>query len=197
MAKKISEDEYQMIEARRNLQKGIFIPESMKTLHHMKGLEEKIGCYNSYVYAERLLEYVCKNKTALGAHEIELMFYTMVAYTYADINRGELISRLKTYYKKAVWDMPLFIAVVSVENFISGMATTALVAYISALCNKSYTATQYALLSSVMGASRDIFSSTSGVVAEFLGWKLFFIISALMSLPSLLIIWLCVKDKTQ
>lgn len=91
--------------------------------------------------------------------------------------------------------MPLFIVVVSVENFISGMATTALVAYISALCNKSYTATQYALLSSVMGASRDIFSSTSGVVAEFLGWKLFFIISALMSLPSLIIIWFCVKDK--
>ena len=94
-------------------------------------------------------------------------------------------------------NMPLFIAVVSVENFISGMATTALVAYISALCNKSYTATQYALLSSVMGASRDIFSSTSGVVAEFLGWKLFFIISALMSLPSLLIIWFCVKDKNK
>ena len=92
-------------------------------------------------------------------------------------------------------NMPLFIVVVSVENFISGMATTALVAYISALCNKSYTATQYALLSSVMGASRDIFSSTSGVVAEFLGWKLFFIISALMSLPSLIIIWFCVKDK--
>ena len=105
MAKKISEDDYQMIEARRNLQKGIFIPESVKTLHNMKGLEEKIGCYNSYVYAESLLEYVCKNKTALGSPEIERMFYLMVGYTYADIHRGELISRLKTYYKKAVWDM--------------------------------------------------------------------------------------------
>lgn len=105
MAKKISEEDYKMIEARRNLQKGIFIPESVKTLHNMKGLEEKIGCYDSYVYAERLLEYICKNKTAIASHEIELMFYTMIAYTYADINRGELISRLKTYYKTAVWNM--------------------------------------------------------------------------------------------
>ena len=92
-------------------------------------------------------------------------------------------------------NMLLFIIVVIVENFISGLATTALVAYISSLCNKAYTATQYALLSSVMGASRDIFSSTSGIVAQFLGWKLFFMVSAFMSLPSLIIIFLCLKDE--
>ena len=92
-------------------------------------------------------------------------------------------------------NMFLFIIVVTVENFISGMATTALVGYISSLCNKSYTATQYALLSSITGASRDIFSSTSGVVAQFLGWKLFFIVSACMSLPSLIIIYFCLKNK--
>lgn len=90
--------------------------------------------------------------------------------------------------------MPLFIIVVTIENFISGLATTALVAYISSLCNKSYTATQYALLSSVMGASRDIFSSTSGVVAAYLGWKLFFIVSAFMSLPGIFIIIFCLKN---
>ncbi len=92
-------------------------------------------------------------------------------------------------------NMPLFIIVVTVENFISGLATTALVAYISSLCNKSYTATQYALLSSVMGASRDIFSSTSGVVAAYVGWKIFFIISTCMSVPSLIIICFCIKNR--
>ena len=92
-------------------------------------------------------------------------------------------------------NMPLFILVVTAENFISGMATTALVAYVSSLCNKVYTATQYALLSSVMGASRDIFSSTSGIVAQFLGWKLFFVVSAFMSLPSLIIILFCIKEE--
>ena len=93
-------------------------------------------------------------------------------------------------------NMPLFIVVVTLENFISGLATTALVAYVSSLCNKAYTATQYALLSSIMGASRDIFSSTSGVVAQFLGWKMFFVVSALMSLPSLFIICFFIdKDR--
>lgn len=93
-------------------------------------------------------------------------------------------------------NMILFITVVTVENFVSGLATTALVAYISSLCNKYYTATQYALLSSVMGASRDIFSSTSGMVAAFLGWKIFFVVSAFMSIPSIIIALFCIKkDK--
>ena len=92
-------------------------------------------------------------------------------------------------------NLPLFIVVVTVENFISGLATTALVAYISSLCNKLYTATQYALLSSVMSISRDVFSATSGIVAQFLGWKLFFVFSAMMSLPSILIIIMVLKKS--
>lgn len=90
-------------------------------------------------------------------------------------------------------NMPLFIMVITIENFISGLATTALVAYISSLCNKLYTATQYALLSSVMSISRDVFSATSGVVASVLGWKLFFVFSAILSLPSILIIYFVLK----
>lgn len=94
-------------------------------------------------------------------------------------------------------NMPMFITVVTVENFVSGLATTALVAYISSLCNKAYTATQYALLSSIVGISRDIFSASSGIVATTVGWKLFFIISALMSVPSLFIISLLIKDDNK
>ena len=93
-------------------------------------------------------------------------------------------------------NLPLFITVVTIENFISGLATTALVAYISSLCNKLYTATQYALLSSIMSISRDVFSATSGIAASFMGWKLFFIFSAMMSLPSIFIIYFVLqKDK--
>lgn len=88
----------------------------------------------------------------------------------------------------------LFIFIVALENFSSGLATTALVAYISSLCNKMYTATQYALLSSVMSVSRDIFASTSGIVAENVDWGVFFIISGLMSVPSIFIVWFCLKD---
>ena len=100
-------------------------------------------------------------------------------------------------------NMPLFMIVVALEYLSSGLATTAFVAYISSLCNKLYTATQYALLSSVMSLSRDIFSATSGVVYQYAenifpnsGWIIFFIISGLMSLPSIFIILFCIKkDK--
>ena len=92
-------------------------------------------------------------------------------------------------------NIPLFIIIVTVENFCSGLATTALVAYISSLCNKLYTATQYAILSSIMSISRDVFSSTSGFVAEHVSWEMFFVISALMSLPSILIILLCMRQE--
>lgn len=90
-------------------------------------------------------------------------------------------------------NMPLFIIVITVESFCSGLATTALVAYISSLCNKNYTATQYALLSSVVSISRDIFSSSSGIVALYLGWEFFFIFSACLSLPALVIIIYCLR----
>ena len=99
-------------------------------------------------------------------------------------------------------NMPLFMVVVALEYLSSGLATTAFVAYISSLCNKLYTATQYALLSSVMSLSRDLFSATSGVLYQHAenafpgcGWIIFFIISGLMSLPSIFIILLCLKNE--
>lgn len=93
-------------------------------------------------------------------------------------------------------NMSLFITIITLENFSSGLATTALVAYISSLCNKLYTATQYALLSSVISLSRDIFASTSGILAQYVSWKMFFVFSGFLSLPSLIIVWFCIKkDK--
>lgn len=108
-----------------------------------------------------------------------------------------MLFSLQAYYGH---NMPLFMVVVALEYLSSGLATTAFVAYISSLCNKLYTATQYALLSSVMSLSRDIFSATSGVVYQYAentvpgcGWIIFFIISGLMSLPSVFIILFCIK----
>ena len=72
---------------------------------------------------------------------------------------------------------------ISLENLSSGMATTAIIAFMSVLCNRGYTATQYALLSSLTGVARDLFASTSGYVLELTSWPIFFGISALMTLP--------------
>ena len=79
-----------------------------------------------------------------------------------------------------------------------GMASTALVAYLSSLCNVAYTATQYALLSSLMSLARDVFAATSGFLADRVSWDVFFFITALMVIPGLvLLIYLMRKYPRQ
>lgn len=75
------------------------------------------------------------------------------------------------------------------DNMAAGMATTAFVAYMSSLCNTAYTATQYALLSSLTALPRDLLSSGSGWLVHFMGWPVFFIFTAFLSLPSLVILY--------
>lgn len=82
-----------------------------------------------------------------------------------------------------------------VENISGGMGTSAFVAYLSSLCNRKYTATQYALLSSFMGMARDIFAATSGMVAKAVSWFGFFSITAAMSIPGILILLYLMKKK--
>lgn len=86
-------------------------------------------------------------------------------------------------------------ATICADNLAGGMATTAFVAYLSSLCNTAYTATQYALLSSLMSLTRDIVSSTSGCVAKIIGWPYFFALSGILVLPSLLLLAYMIKKK--
>jgi PAT family beta-lactamase induction signal transducer AmpG len=74
---------------------------------------------------------------------------------------------------------------ISVENMASGISSAALVAYISTLCNKSFTATQYALFSALAVTASTVLSSPAGYVAEYTGWITFFVISSILSLPSI------------
>ena len=80
---------------------------------------------------------------------------------------------------------------ISLENFSGGMGTAAFVAFISRLCNRHFTATQYALLSSVSAIGRTWLSTPAGVAAQSLGWEGFFFFASLLALPSLaLLLWL-------
>jgi PAT family beta-lactamase induction signal transducer AmpG len=77
------------------------------------------------------------------------------------------------------------------DNFVSGLASAAFVAYLSALCNLAFTATQYALLSSFMGMGRTLLSMGSGWLATQLGWPMFFVASTGLAIPGLLLLlWL-------
>ena len=85
---------------------------------------------------------------------------------------------------------------ISVENISGGMGTAAFVAYLSALCNVAYTATQYALLSSFMSLARDVFAATSGFVVTAVSWPMFFVLTSFMSVPALLILLYLAKKRS-
>ncbi|MDC3091629.1 AmpG family muropeptide MFS transporter [Rickettsiales bacterium] len=88
-------------------------------------------------------------------------------------------------------DYLFLIVTVTGENISGGIGSAAFVAYLSILCNKQYTATQYALLSSIMGIARTFLSSPSGFLVNFLGWSNFFVASALFGIPGMLIlVWM-------
>ncbi len=86
-------------------------------------------------------------------------------------------------------DLGLLAVTVGVENLAGGMGTAAFVAYLSSLCNVSYTATQYALLSSFMAAARTWMSSSAGALAESLGWVPFFLLTTAAAVPGLVLLW--------
>ncbi|TVM00462.1 MAG: AmpG family muropeptide MFS transporter [Candidatus Brocadia sp. WS118] len=77
-------------------------------------------------------------------------------------------------------------ATVAFENLTSGMGTSAFTAFMASLCNKRFTATQYALLSSLMGVPRVFVSAPTGFLAERLGWVAFFIYCTLAAIPGLI-----------
>ena len=84
--------------------------------------------------------------------------------------------------------VPALSAVIAFENFSGGMGTAAYVAYMASITNKKFTATQYALLSSLMGVPRVLASDPTGFMAESLGWVLFFALCAAVAVPGLVLL---------
>jgi MFS transporter, PAT family, beta-lactamase induction signal transducer AmpG len=80
------------------------------------------------------------------------------------------------------------VAAIITENFGYGLVTGGMTAYLMSMCNKRFTATQFALLSSLMAASRDILVAPAGKIAESLGWPGFFILTVAMAIPPLLLL---------
>lgn len=85
-------------------------------------------------------------------------------------------------------DLRMLAVTIAVENITTGMGTAAFVAYLSSLCNLAYTATQYALLTSLMALSRTVLSSGAGWLADRMTWPGFFVASTLAAVPGLLLL---------
>ena len=85
----------------------------------------------------------------------------------------------------------LFAAAVVADDLTSAFATVTFVAFISMLVDRTYTATQYALLASIGTAGRTLFAASSGALVDWLDgdWGTFFVITTLMVIPSLVCLW--------
>ena len=97
-------------------------------------------------------------------------------------------------YVAQLWaghDVAMLAVTIGGENLTGGMASAAFVAYLSALCSRDFTATQYALLSSLATVGLNVLAASGGYLAQTLGWTTFFVLSTLCCAPGLLILlWL-------
>lgn len=107
---------------------------------------------------------------------------------------GVLMAASNLVFIAQAWaghDLGMLTVTIAVENITTGMGTTAFVAYLSSLCNVAYTATQYALLTSLMAFSRTVMSSGAGWLADHMDWISFFMLTTLAAVPGLvLLLWM-------
>jgi PAT family beta-lactamase induction signal transducer AmpG len=94
-------------------------------------------------------------------------------------------------------DVTKLMVVISADNLAGGIATSAFVAYLSSLTNINYSATQYALFSSMMLLLPKLVAGYSGVYVDAFGYVSFFTSTALLGAPVLLLVWLASRVQTQ
>ena len=85
-------------------------------------------------------------------------------------------------------DNALLTVAIIIENLSGGMVTAVFVAYLMSLCSRQFSATQFALLSSVMAAARDVLVTPAGAIAEATGWQTFFLITIAAGIPAALML---------
>ena len=83
---------------------------------------------------------------------------------------------------------PFLVVTIVIENFCTGLVAAGFIAFLMSLCNIRFSATQYALLSSLMGVSRDILVAPAGGIAQSTGWPVFFLITLAAAVPGMLLL---------
>ncbi|MGN0919442.1 MAG: AmpG family muropeptide MFS transporter [Alphaproteobacteria bacterium] len=88
-------------------------------------------------------------------------------------------------------NLPLFFAVILFDNILAGMGGAVWVAYLSTLCNRQFSGTQYAFLTALNMIPLSIIASSGGFWAQYLGWPMFFVFTGLLMIPALGILKYC------
>ncbi|MCB0369661.1 MAG: MFS transporter, partial [Bdellovibrionales bacterium] len=99
---------------------------------------------------------------------------------------------LVTYTGPVKWSLAF---VVIFEDMSSGMGTAAFVAFMASITNKKYTATQYAVLSSIATLGRNFFSGFAGYMVKYLHWANFFYVCALIAIPGLIFLVIMARNS--
>jgi len=94
-------------------------------------------------------------------------------------------------------DIRALTVTIGVESISAGIYGAAFVAYLSGLCNRAHTATQYALLTALAGLTYRIFGSTGGIVVDRIGWVPFFALSASLVLPALFLLGWLMRNRRE
>ena len=141
------------------------------------------------VYAKGLGWVTTVTFTALGG-----LFAVRAGLVRAMFLSGVAMASTNLLFAALAWtgkSAALFAAAVVVDDLTSAFATVTFVAFISMLVDRTYTATQYALLASIGTAGRTLFAASSGALVDWLDgdWGVFFVITALMVMPSLACLW--------
>jgi PAT family beta-lactamase induction signal transducer AmpG len=143
-------------------------------------------------------------KTEIGTVAKLIAVWAMIA---GGVVGGTLIIRLNMY--RSLWifgilqsiaillfsvlakighNVPFLAAAMGIESFASGMATTAYMAFMAMQTQRRFSATQYALLASLIGVPRTICAASTGILAEMLGWPGFFVACTIFTIPGLLML---------
>lgn len=101
----------------------------------------------------------------------------------------QAVSNLAYYFLSIVGkNYQAMVLAINIEQFCGGLGTAAFVAFLMSLCNQRFSATQYALLSSLMAVSRDILAAPGGEIVKSTSWSMFFLISIFAALPGLMLL---------
>ncbi|MDF2964975.1 MAG: ampG protein [Rickettsiaceae bacterium] len=102
---------------------------------------------------------------------------------------GQMLSNLMFVWQNHMGaDPSALMLTLTIENVTGGMGSAALIGYMSSLCNKKYTGTHYALLTSFAALANSTLTTSSGFLVESMGWDMFFIFTTIISLPALLLV---------
>ena len=102
----------------------------------------------------------------------------------------QMFATLSFAWLASVGDNNIVLAItVGLEFFAAGLVTTAFVAYIAKTTNPSYTATQFALFTSLASVPRTLTNASTGYLVEFFGWQTFFIFCFIIAIPGMLLLY--------